>query len=97
MLGLDVLGYHIGFMKVGTENFGAKHFDKDGDASDPYEYIFNKNFSNAVNGGALNDYYSSANEDIRIPWAEGFPYSRVAYENNGLGEVKINASTDTTK
>ena len=73
-------GYKSGFVKnTSNEIYSAKHFDDDSNVDSP-EAVKQTNVNKL-------GYYSNVNGDVNIPDAQGFPYSRTRYLNDGTGRV----------
>ena len=81
------LGYKEGFMLDGQgQLYTAKNFDDDLNYKQP----------EPIADGPLQDYYSNDNTDTRIPNAEGYPFSRTRYSNDGTQRTKESASAGAT-
>lgn len=79
-------GYSEEFVKNSTNSlYIPENFDNDVTAINP-----------STMGGIINDYYSQNNSDIQSPDAEGYPYSRTLFYNDGTGRVKEQASPGKT-
>ncbi len=70
-------GYRSGLLKNGTKSYGPQHFDADGKIFIPDE------------ASDLTGYYSGEDKVINpgVPNAEGYPYIRTLYKNDGSGQV----------
>ncbi|MEL6141663.1 MAG: hypothetical protein AAFU67_08595, partial [Bacteroidota bacterium] len=74
------LGYEALFVKdVSGGRYDADNFDTNDNYRNPEQVLDN-------NGEAFS-YYSDNNPDQRIPTAEGYPYSRTRFYNNGVNQV----------
>lgn len=77
------LTYYPGFVKTAgssPEPYSAKHFDKDENYRNPTR------MNDAPQQSKL-AYYSSTNPDQQIPDAEGYPFQRTLFSNDGTGRV----------
>ncbi|MBN4081587.1 RHS repeat-associated core domain-containing protein [bacterium AH-315-C07] len=73
-------------VKSGTTLYRDLHFDNDGNFQDPN-----------MMEGLIADYYSNYNtEDLTIPNAEGYPYNRTLFYNDGTDKVKKQAGFGET-
>lgn len=91
--GLGSFTYKPKFMKKPSGNaegelFTAWDYDTDDKAYNP-EKVDDGNRS-------AFSYYSDNNPDINIPGAEGYPYSRTIYYNDGTGRVKEQSGVGKT-
>lgn len=74
--GQEYLGYREGVLKdVNGDLYRDKHFDDDANYKDP----------TPTDDGIINNYYSDLNEDLTIPSAEGYPFSRTLFKTDGSG------------
>lgn len=72
------LGFRSNVLEYNNEPLGPQHFDTDNTL---YQSI-------ALTGGLTHDYYSDNNADPTIPSADGFPYVRTMFQNDGTNTVK---------
>ncbi|TVL99812.1 MAG: hypothetical protein CV087_16320 [Candidatus Brocadia sp. WS118] len=91
--GLGSFTYKSKFMKkpsgnVEGELFTAWDYDTD-------DKVYNPEKVDDGNRSAFS-YYSDNNPDINIPGAEGYPYSRTIYYNDGTGRVKEQSGVGKT-
>jgi RHS repeat-associated protein len=63
--------------QTGGGNYTAANFDEDGNYREP-----------DAAGGFVATYYSATNTDEQIPDAEGYPFSRVLFEEDGTGRIR---------
>ncbi|MBR9855901.1 MAG: hypothetical protein GYB37_15225, partial [Algicola sp.] len=69
--------YKNNFVTTNGELYRAKHFDDISNYSQP----------TTIDATGAFGYYSSLNGDKRIPSAEGYPYTRVIFSNDGTDRV----------
>jgi len=73
-------GYKEKLLTHNNNLYTAEHFDDDNQLNfiDPLP----------VNGGAISEYFSDNNPDKTIPNAEGYPFNRILFYNDGLTRPK---------
>ena len=69
--------YKNSFVTTNAELYRAKHFDQESNYKQPA----------VIDATGAFSYYSGANADKRIPSAEGYPYTRVIFSNDGTDRV----------
>jgi len=75
--GERITSYKNNFVTTNGELYKAKHFDEVSNYSQPF----------TIDATGAFGYYSSMNVDKRIPNAEGYPYTRVIFSNDGTDRV----------
>lgn len=77
-IGQNYLGYDPDFLEDEHGNvYSAENFDDDANYDDPDSAF-----------GAPGAYYSGSNPDLSVPDAEGFPFARVHFFNDGTDRTK---------
>lgn len=70
------------------ETYSALNFDYDADAASGGSRASNYKEPNSINYGAVHAYYSDLNEDIQIPNADGYGFSRTVLYPDGTGRMQ---------
>ncbi|WAC02738.1 hypothetical protein N7U66_03440 [Lacinutrix neustonica] len=83
VVGERIYKYKESFATASEELYKAQNFDEDNenDALDNY------NAPDMIDATGAFEYYTSANADKRIPDAQGFPFTRVIFSNDGTDRV----------
>ena len=89
--GKTLLGYEPGLVSTGTSSYSPGDFDDDAKIYNPSPAYLDKEPSN-------NGYYGGTSNGIndQVPDAEGFPYTRSLYMNDGTGRLKAQSGVGLT-